>query len=131
MDQTITRGAARAHPAKRHCTYASTLLNHVPTKIWTNAQILLFGAMLSLGKRTSASTLSVMGLGGDYDFANYHHVLIRAVFSLLQLSRFLLLRGKPGNLAVVAVMRNLLVQLNTVARRGTPRVPKSAPMTYS
>ena len=32
-----------------------------------------------------------MGLGGDHGFAKYHHVLNRAVFSPLQLSRFLLL----------------------------------------
>ena len=34
-------------------------------------------------------------------------------------------RGKPGNVAVVAVMRKLLLQLNSVARRGTPWVPQA------
>ena len=34
-------------------------------------------------------------------------------------------RGKPGNVALVAVMRKLLLQLNAVARRGTPWVPKT------
>ena len=33
-------------------------------------------------------------------------------------------RGKPGNVAVVAVMCKILRQLNTVARRGTPWVPQ-------
>ena len=34
-------------------------------------------------------------------------------------------RGKPGNVAVVAVMRKILFQLNVVARRGTPWVPQA------
>ena len=34
-------------------------------------------------------------------------------------------RGKPGNVAVVAVMRKLLLQLNSMARRGTPWVPQA------
>ncbi len=32
-------------------------------------------------------------------------------------------RGKPGNVALVAVMRKLLLQLKALARRGTPWVP--------
>ena len=35
-------------------------------------------------------------------------------------------RGKPGNVAVVAVMHKILLQLNAVARRGTPWVPQDA-----
>ena len=35
-------------------------------------------------------------------------------------------RGKPGNVAVVVVMRKILLQLNAVARRGTPWVPQDA-----
>ena len=35
-------------------------------------------------------------------------------------------RGKPENVAVVAVMRKILLQLNAVARRGTPWVPQDA-----
>ena len=34
--------------------------------------------------------------------------------------------GKPGNVAVVAVMHKILLQLNAVARRGTPWVPQDA-----
>ena len=60
-------------------------------RTWTKAQLLLFGAILSPRKRTITSALRVMGLGGDYGFAKYHHVLNRAVFSPLQLSRVLLL----------------------------------------
>ena len=33
--------------------------------------------------------------------------------------------GKPGNVALVAVMRKLLLQLNALARRGTPWVPSA------
>ena len=29
-------------------------------------------------------------------------------------------RGKPGKVALVAVMRKVLLQLNAIARRGTP-----------
>ena len=34
-------------------------------------------------------------------------------------------RGKPGNVALIAVMRKLLLQLNALARRGTPWVPSA------
>ena len=40
-------------------------------------------------------------------------------------------RGKPGNVAVVAVMRKMLLRLNAVARRGTPWIPKSVPIMSS
>lgn len=36
-------------------------------------------------------------------------------------------RGKPGNVALVAVMRKLLLHLNAVARRGTPWIEERAP----
>ncbi|MCE2458220.1 MAG: transposase, partial [Dehalococcoidia bacterium] len=48
-------------------------------------------AILSPRKRTITSALRVMGLGSDHGFAKYRHVLNRAVFSPLQLSRVLLL----------------------------------------
>ena len=65
----------------------STLFRH---RTWTKAQILLIGAILSPRKRTITSALRIMGLGDDRGFAKYHHVLNRAVFSPLQLSRVLL-----------------------------------------
>lgn len=64
-------------------------------KTWEKAQLLLVGAILSPGKRTVTSALRVMGLSGDGNFARYHHVLNRAGWSSLKLSRtllFLLLR---------------------------------------
>ena len=38
-------------------------------------------------------------------------------------------RGKPGKVALVAIMRKLLLQLNAVARRGTPWQPDYQPTT--
>ena len=60
-------------------------------RTWTKAQLLLIGAILAPRKRTITSALRVMGLSYDSGFAKYHHVLSRAVFSPLQLSRVLLL----------------------------------------
>ena len=59
-------------------------------KTWQKAQILLIGAILSPGKRTVSSALRVMGLSEESNFALYHHVLNRAVWSSLKLSRMLL-----------------------------------------
>lgn len=36
-------------------------------------------------------------------------------------------RGKPGKVALVAVMRKLLLRLHAIARRGTPWVPEGVP----
>ena len=57
---------------------------------WRKAQVLLVGAVLAPGRRTVASVLRVMGLSGDPNYARYHHVLNRAVWSPLQVSRVLL-----------------------------------------
>ncbi len=45
---------------------------------------------MSPGRRTVASALRVMGLSGDRNYARYHHVLNRAVWSPLQVSQVLL-----------------------------------------
>lgn len=68
--------------------YPFAMLFHAKT--WTKAQVLLVGAILSPGKRTVTSALRVMGLSGDGNFARYHHVLNRASWSSLKLSRTLL-----------------------------------------
>ena len=57
---------------------------------WQKVQVLLVGAILSPGIRTVASALRVMGLSGDRNYARYHHVLNRAVWSPLQVSQVLL-----------------------------------------
>ena len=59
-------------------------------RTWIKAQVLLAGAILSPGQRTVASALRVMGLCGDRNYARYHHVLNRAVWSPLQVSQVLL-----------------------------------------
>jgi hypothetical protein len=54
------------------------------------AQILLMGAILTPGKRVVSEVLRVMGLGESEQFAQYHQVLNRAVWSPLGLSQALL-----------------------------------------
>ena len=60
-------------------------------RTWSKAQILLVGAILATRGRTVTSALRVMGLSDDAGFAKYHHVLNRAVWSPLQVSRVLLI----------------------------------------
>ena len=59
-------------------------------RTWRKAQVLLVGAILAPGKRTVSSALQVLGLQEQRDFARYHHVLSRAVWSSLAVSRVLL-----------------------------------------
>ena len=60
-------------------------------RTWRKAQLLAMGGILSPGKRTVSSALNILGIGQHGDFAVYHHVLNRARWSPLQLSRALLL----------------------------------------
>ena len=60
-------------------------------RTWRKAQLLAVGAILSPGKRTVSSALNILGIGQHGDFAIYYHVLNRARWSPLQLSRALLL----------------------------------------
>ena len=68
-------------------------------RTWRKAQLLVMGAILSPGKRTVSSALNILGIGQHGDFAVYHHVLNRAQWSPLQLSRALLLlvAGRLGS----------------------------------
>lgn len=59
-------------------------------RTWKKAQIMLIGTILAPGKRTVTSALRVMGLSEETSFALYHHVLNRAVWSSLKVSRVLL-----------------------------------------
>lgn len=59
-------------------------------RTWRKAQVLLVGAILAPGKRTVTSALRIMGLSEQSDFALYHHVLNRAIWSSLQASGVLL-----------------------------------------
>ena len=60
-------------------------------RTWSKVRVLLVGAVLATRKRTITSALRVMGLSDEPGFARYHHVLNRAVWSPLQLSRVMLL----------------------------------------
>ena len=48
---------------------------------WRKAQLLLVGAILTPGQRTVAAALRVMGRSDQRDYARYHAVLNRAVWS--------------------------------------------------
>ena len=58
---------------------------------WQKAQLLLVGAILTTGQRTVAAALRVMGRSDQGDFARYHEVLNRAVWSPREAARILLL----------------------------------------
>ena len=58
---------------------------------WRKAQILLVGAILAPGQRTVAAARRVMGRSDHLDYARYHEVLNRAVWSPRQAARILLM----------------------------------------
>ncbi len=58
--------------------------------VWNNARILATGSILSIGKRTVTSALSVMGLRDRDQFTNFHRVLNRAKWSSINGSKILL-----------------------------------------
>ena len=57
---------------------------------WRKAQVLLVGAILTPGQRTVAAALRVMGLSDNQNYARYHEVLNRAVWSSREAARVLL-----------------------------------------
>jgi hypothetical protein len=59
-------------------------------RVWTHAQALIVGAILSPTRRTVTQALRVMGTSDEAHFQNYHRVLNRAVWSSLEASRILL-----------------------------------------
>ena len=59
-------------------------------RTWRKVQILLTGVILAPGRRTVTSTLYALGLQEEGDWARYHHVLSRASWSSLAVSRVLL-----------------------------------------
>ena len=58
---------------------------------WQKAQLLIVGAILATGQRTVAAALRVMGRSDQDDYARYHEVLNRAVWSPREAARILLL----------------------------------------
>jgi hypothetical protein len=59
-------------------------------KTWQKVPVLLFGTILTPGKRTVTAALRVMGLQADSLFAKYHQVLNRATWSPLAMAKRLL-----------------------------------------
>ena len=57
---------------------------------WRKAQLLMVGAILATGQRTVAAALRVMGRSDQDDYARYHEVLNRAVWSPREAARILL-----------------------------------------
>jgi len=60
-------------------------------RTWPKALLLVRGTLLVRGRRTVAAALRVTGQAADPAFATYHHVLNRATWSALAVSRVLLL----------------------------------------
>ena len=83
-------------------------------------QVLLVGAILAPGKRTVSSALQVLGLQEQRDFARYHHVLSRAVWSSLAVSRVLL--GLLVRHLAPATGTLILGIDETIERRKGPRI---------
>lgn len=57
---------------------------------WQKAMVLLVGTLLARGRRTVTVALRQMGLAESPQFSTYHHLLNRASWSPMQLSRCLL-----------------------------------------
>jgi DDE superfamily endonuclease len=57
---------------------------------WNKVQVLIIGTLLARGRRTVTAALRQMGLHEASNFSLYHHVLNRACWSALGLSRRLL-----------------------------------------
>src|SRR5438132_2398990 len=57
---------------------------------WYKIEVLVAGAILATGKRTVSAVLRVMGLSQERNYAKYHQVLSRAVWSGLEVSVILL-----------------------------------------
>ncbi len=57
---------------------------------WHKIEVLVAGAILARGKRTVSAVLRVMGMSQERNYAKYHQVLSRAVWSGLEVSAILL-----------------------------------------
>src|SRR5262245_54726530 len=57
---------------------------------WYKIEVLVTGAILARGQRTVSAILRVMGLSQERNYAKFHHVLSRAVWSGLRVSIILL-----------------------------------------
>ena len=57
---------------------------------WYKIEVLVAGAILATGQRTVSAALRVMGLSQERNYAKYHQVLSRAVWSGLEVAAILL-----------------------------------------
>jgi hypothetical protein len=92
-------------------------------RVFQSIQVLLFGAILAIGKRTVTSVLRVMGLDQQAHFQACHRALNRAAWSPLEASRILL------RLLVHAFAPHgpLIFGLDdTIELRGAPGLPPAA-----
>ena len=89
---------------------------------WQKAQLLLVGTILTPGQRTVAAALRVMGRSDQRDYARYHEVLNRAVWSSRGVARALLLlllqHLDRGDRPLVFGVRSLTNQETLERRRG-------------
>lgn len=87
---------------------------------FTNALVLLHGAILAPGRRTVSAALRAMGLADSRYFTNYHRVLNRAQWSPWILSKLLL--ALIIRSLVPAGMPLLLAVDETLERRRGPKI---------
>lgn len=91
---------------------------------WRKVVLLIEGALLTHGHRTVASALRAMGLQEEKHFNGFHHVLSRARWSSLRLSRLLLML-----LVRTFVQSGGMIELvvdETLERRWGPHITKCA-----
>jgi hypothetical protein len=91
---------------------------------WRKAVLLLIGTLLAHGRRTVAGALRYVGRSHDPNFSGYHHVLNRAQWSCLDLSRRLL--GLLAQRFVPAGGRLTIVVDEHLERRWGSQITKRA-----
>ncbi len=95
------------------------------------AQLLLVGAILTPGQRTVAAALRVMGRSDQRNYARYHEVLNRAVWSPRAVSQVLLrllLRHLDGGDSPLIFGVRSLTNRETLERRGGAEI-RAGPST--
>lgn len=98
------------------------------TSTWRKVEVLVVGAILATGKRTVSAVLRVMGLSQDRNYALYHQVLSRAVWSGLAVSgillRLLIQTFDPGGPLVFGIDETIERRRGTkIAAKGIYRDP--------
>ncbi|WP_289014354.1 transposase [uncultured Methylobacterium sp.] len=102
--------------------FAGLILAFAPLFVhrsWRHAQLLLIGAILTLGRRTVASVLRIMGRAQDRRFVNIHRILNRAAWCPRTGGRILL-----GLLIAAFAPRGPVIMAldNTIERRRGKRI---------